>query len=173
MTVWDVSHSPYLLDVFFFQVLLTVILFLPQVQELLLLLLFELSQFLSTLLVQSCQLLLEKWGTMLRTGGQTPMEQSWNLKSIHLPALECIHFCTFKRESWAENVDLPLLTISFRRFLQHSSSAEVVMLEFVVFGCMLLNQFCGFFVMFLHQLLHFFIMSSLLPNKHLLLLQLL
>lgn len=59
-TVRDSSHSLYLLDVFFFQVLLTVILFLPQIQELLLLLFFELSQFLSTLLVQSCQLLLKK-----------------------------------------------------------------------------------------------------------------
>lgn len=90
----DPSNSLYLLDVFFFQVLLTVILFLPQVQELLLLLFFELSQFLSTLLVQSCQLLLEKRGARLWTGGQESEEQSSNLKSILLSSIHHKHFCT-------------------------------------------------------------------------------
>lgn len=90
-SVRDVRHSLDLLHMFFFQVLLTVILFLSQVQELLLLLFFELSQFLSTLLVQSHQLLLEKRGTVLRTGGQTPEEQSLNVTSVSL-VYRLLHF---------------------------------------------------------------------------------
>ncbi len=70
------------------------------------------------------------------------------------------------------DVYLPLLT-SFDRLQQDGPFAQVVVLELVVFGRVLLDHLGGLLVVFLHQVLHLFIVSSLFSDEALLLFELL
>lgn len=69
-------------------------------------------------------------------------------------------------------MDSLLLAVLFGRLLQGCSPSQVVILNLIVLGRVLLDELRGFLVMSLHQVFHFFVVFLLKFHERFLLLQL-